>query len=121
MQLPTVVEIASMSFFYKASVSLAVYPMLTRGNANTILAHGTPKQAEVFAKGGFEGRTFGTMCLSEPQAGSSLSDIATRAVPDVAGDGSGKPTVWGRVTASRATRCGSRAVSTRWARTSSTW
>jgi len=89
MRLPTVVEIASMSFFYKASVSLAAYPMLTRGNANTILAHGTPKQVEVFAKGGFEGRTFGTMCLSEPQAGSSLSDIATRAVPDVAGDGSG--------------------------------
>jgi len=89
MRLPTVVEIASMSFFYKASVSLAAYPMLTRGNANTILAHGTPKQVEVFAKGGFEGRTFGTMCLSEPQAGSSLSDIATRATPDVAGDGSG--------------------------------
>ena len=89
MQLPTVVEIASMSFFYKASVSLAAYPMLTRGNANTILAHGSPKQVEVFAKGGFEGRTFGTMCLSEPQAGSSLSDIATRAVPDVAGDGTG--------------------------------
>jgi alkylation response protein AidB-like acyl-CoA dehydrogenase len=89
MQLPTVVEMASMSFFYKASVSLAAYPMLTRGNANTILAHGTPKQIEVFAKGGFEGRTFGTMCLSEPQAGSSLSDIVTKAVPDVACDGSG--------------------------------
>jgi len=89
MQLPTVVEIASMSFFYKASVSLAAYPMLTRGNANTILAHGSPKQIAVFAKGGFEGRTFGTMCLSEPQAGSSLSDIATKAVPDVVGDGSG--------------------------------
>jgi len=89
MQLPTVVEIASMSFFYKASVSLAAYPMLTRGNANTILAHGTPKQIEVFAKGGFEGRTFGTMCLSEPQAGSSLSDIVTKAVPDAQGDGSG--------------------------------
>ncbi len=89
MQLPTVVEIASMSFFYKASVSLAAYPMLTRGNANTILAHGTPKQIDVFARGGFEGRTFGTMCLSEPQAGSSLSDIATKAVPDVNGDGTG--------------------------------
>ncbi|WP_298008487.1 acyl-CoA dehydrogenase [uncultured Aquabacterium sp.] len=89
MQLPTVVEIASMSFFYKCSVGLAAYPMLTRGNANTILAHGTPKQIEVFAKGGLEGRTFGTMCLSEPQAGSSLSDIVTRAVPDVQGDGSG--------------------------------
>jgi len=91
MQLPTVVEVASMSFFYKASVALAAYPMLTRGNANTILAHGSAKQIEVFAKGGFEGRTFGTMCLSEPQAGSSLSDIATRALPDVAGDGSGVP------------------------------
>ena len=89
MQLPTVVEIASMSFFYKASVSLAAYPMLTRGNANTILAHGTPRQIEVFAKGGFEGRTFGTMCLSEPQAGSSLSDITTKALPDVKGDGTG--------------------------------
>ena len=89
MQLPTVVEIASMSFFYKASVGLAAYPMLTRGNANTIVAHGTPKQIETFAKPGLEGRTFGTMCLSEPQAGSSLSDINTRAVPDVDGDGSG--------------------------------
>jgi len=72
MQLPTVVEMASMSFFYKASVSLAAYPMLTRGNANTIFAHGTPKQIEVFAKTGFAGTTYGTMCLSEPQAGSSL-------------------------------------------------
>jgi alkylation response protein AidB-like acyl-CoA dehydrogenase len=89
MQLPTLVEIAAMSFFYKASVSLAAYPMLTRGNTNTILAHGTPLQIEVFAKGGIEGRTFGTMCLSEPQAGSSLSDIATKATPDVSGDGSG--------------------------------
>src|SRR3990167_5792142 len=89
MQLPTVVEIASMSFFYKCSVGLAAYPMLTRGNANTILAHGTPKQIEVFANGGLEGRTFGPMCLGEPQAGSSLSDIVTRAVPDVQGDGSG--------------------------------
>jgi alkylation response protein AidB-like acyl-CoA dehydrogenase len=38
--------------------------------------------ARVFAKNEFAGRWFGTMCLSEPQAGSSLSDVATRAVPD---------------------------------------
>jgi butyryl-CoA dehydrogenase len=36
----------------------------------------------VFAKNEFAGRWFGTMCLSEPQAGSSLSDVATRATPD---------------------------------------
>jgi butyryl-CoA dehydrogenase len=86
MQLPTIVEMASMSFFYKASVSLAAYPMLTRGNANTIYAHGTATQIEVFAKPNFAGTSFGTMCLSEPQAGSSLSDIRTKAVPDSAAD-----------------------------------
>ena len=36
----------------------------------------------MFAQNEFAGRFSGTMCLSEPQAGSSLSDIATRAVPD---------------------------------------
>jgi butyryl-CoA dehydrogenase len=46
------------------------------------MAHGTPLQKEVFAANEFNGRFSGTMCLSEPQAGSSLSDIATRAVPD---------------------------------------
>jgi butyryl-CoA dehydrogenase len=43
-------------------------------------------QREVFANNEFNGRWAGTMCLSEPQAGSSLSDIATRAEPD--GEGS---------------------------------
>ncbi|WP_374317190.1 acyl-CoA dehydrogenase [Aquabacterium sp.] len=85
MQLPMVVDMAAMSFFFKASVGIAAYPMLTKGNANTILAHGTPRQIEVFAKPSLEGRNFGTMCLSEPQAGSSLSDILTRAVPDAEG------------------------------------
>ena len=89
MQLPTVVEMAAMSFFFKASVALAGYPLLTRGNANTIMAHGTPKQIEVFALPGLEGRTFGTMCLSEPHAGSSLSDIATKALPDTASEAHG--------------------------------
>jgi butyryl-CoA dehydrogenase len=42
-------------------------------------------QKKVFALNEFSGRWSGTMCLSEPQAGSSLSDIVTRALPD--GDG----------------------------------
>jgi len=46
------------------------------------MTHGTPLQQDVFDKNEFAGRFSGTMCLSEPQAGSSLSDIATRAVPD---------------------------------------
>ena len=82
MQLPCVVEMAANAFFSRASVSMGGYAMLTSGNASLLMAHGTPLQREVFAKAEFSGRWFGTMCLSEPQAGSSLSDVATRAMPD---------------------------------------
>jgi butyryl-CoA dehydrogenase len=83
MQLPYVVESAAGSFFGCASISIGSN-LLTTGNANAILVHGTPLQQQVFAANEFNGRWAGTMCLSEPQAGSSLSDITTRAVPDEA-------------------------------------
>ncbi len=82
MQLPCVVEMAANSFFSKAGIGIGGGGMLTSGNANLLMAHGTPMQQEVFAKNEFSGRFSGTMCLSEPQAGSSLSDIVTRATPD---------------------------------------
>jgi butyryl-CoA dehydrogenase len=82
MQLPCVIQMAAKSFFSQASVAIGGYAMLTTGNAGLLMAHGTDLQREVFAKNEFAGRWFGTMCLSEPQAGSSLSDVATRAVPD---------------------------------------
>ncbi len=85
MQLPFVVESAANSFFAKASVSIGSN-LLTTGNANLLMAHGTELQRQVFALNEYNGRFTGTMCLSEPQAGSSLSDVATRAVPD--GEGS---------------------------------
>jgi len=81
MQLPYTVEAAANSFFAAASISIGSN-MLTSGNANAIMAHGTDMQKQVFATNEFNGRWAGTMCLSEPQAGSSLSDIATRAEPD---------------------------------------
>jgi alkylation response protein AidB-like acyl-CoA dehydrogenase len=81
MQLPYTVEAAANSFFAAASISIGSN-LLTVGNANCILTHGTPAQKSVFAANELNGRWAGTMCLSEPQAGSSLSDIATRAVPD---------------------------------------
>ncbi len=81
MQLPYSVEAAANAFFACASVSIGS-GMLTTGNANLLMVHGTELQKSVFAKNEFNGRFSGTMCLSEPQAGSSLSDITTRAVPD---------------------------------------
>lgn len=81
MQLPYTVEAAANAFFAMASVSIGS-GMLTSGNANLLMVHGTDLQKQVFAANEFSGRFSGTMCLSEPQAGSSLSDITTRATPD---------------------------------------
>ncbi len=88
MQLPYTVEAAANSFFAMASASIGS-GLLTTGNANLLMAHGTAAQREVFARKEFSGRWSGTMCLSEPQAGSSLGDVATRATtdgPDFASD-----------------------------------
>ncbi|GGC92995.1 acyl-CoA dehydrogenase [Undibacterium terreum] len=85
MQLPCVVEKAGFAYFKGANVGTSSYPFLTIGNANTLMKCGTPEQKELFAKPMLEGRFFGTMCLSEPQAGSSLSDISTRAEPQADG------------------------------------
>ena len=81
MQLPYTIEAAANSFFALASISMGS-SLLTVGNANLLMVHGTEMQKQVFALNEFSGRFSGTMCLSEPQAGSSLSDVATRAVPD---------------------------------------
>ncbi|WHZ11689.1 MAG: 3-methylmercaptopropionyl-CoA dehydrogenase (DmdC) [Burkholderiaceae bacterium] len=88
MQLPYLVEAGANAFFAKASISIGSN-LLSVGNANLLRAHGTPLQKQVFAANEFNGRWAGTMCLSEPQAGSSLSDIATRAEPEDEGDSLG--------------------------------
>ncbi|MDR5662220.1 acyl-CoA dehydrogenase [Burkholderia cenocepacia] len=84
MRLPKLVEAASFLFFQAANIATAAYPFLTVANANLLVAHGSAAQIDAFARPELEGRFLGTMCLSEPQAGSSLSDIATRA--DFEGD-----------------------------------
>jgi alkylation response protein AidB-like acyl-CoA dehydrogenase len=81
MQLPAVVNAACFAWFKGANVSTAGYPFLTIGNANLLLAHGSKQQIDTYVRPMMEGRFFGTMCLSEPQAGSSLADIKTRAEP----------------------------------------
>lgn len=80
MQLPTTVARASMALFQAANAGTANYPFLTIANAHLIAVHGTDDQVNRYVRPMLEGRYFGTMCLSEPQAGSSLADITTRAV-----------------------------------------
>jgi butyryl-CoA dehydrogenase len=81
LQLPHVVGQAVFAWFKAANVGTSAYPFLTMGNARLLLAHGSPEQVDTYARPQIEGRWFGTMALSEPQAGSSLADITTRAVP----------------------------------------
>ncbi len=81
MQLPVTVAQACLALFNAANVSTAAYPFLTIANANLIQAFGSDAQKRTYLPHLLSGRYFGTMCLSEPQAGSSLSDIRTRAEP----------------------------------------
>ena len=88
-QFPNAVHTASLGIFMAANVATSAYPMLSSGNARLISRFGSAAQVEAFALPQIEGRWLGTMCLSEPQAGSSLGDIVTRAVSD--GEGA-----WGK-------------------------
>ena len=80
-QLPQLVQTACFAWFQAANPGSWGYAFLTVANANLLLAHGTDEQVDTFVRPMLEGRFHGTMCLSEPQAGSSLADITTRAEP----------------------------------------
>ena len=81
MQLPAVVSEAAMTFFRAANPATTSYLFLTIGNANLLVEYGTPEQIDAWVRPMLEGKFLGTMCLSEPEAGSSLADITTKAVP----------------------------------------
>lgn len=80
-QMPETVRSAASFIFSMANIGTSGYPFLTVGAANLIDSFGSEEQKALYLKPMVEGRFFGTMCLSEPQAGSSLSDITTRAEP----------------------------------------
>lgn len=82
LQLPNVVHVACLGILMGGSISAASYLLLTVANARLIASFGNPEQVDQFARPQIAGRAMGTMCLSEPHAGSSLGDISARAVPD---------------------------------------
>ena len=85
LQLPMVVGNAVFGYFQAANVGTSSYPFLSIANANLLMAHGTEEQVDTYVRPMLDGRYFGTMCLSEPQAGSSLSDVTTKALPQADG------------------------------------
>jgi butyryl-CoA dehydrogenase len=83
--LPYTVSVACNAQFIGANCGTAAYPFLTAAAANLLRVHGTAEQKVRYMRPMLEGRYFGTMCLSEPQAGSSLADVRTRAIPQADG------------------------------------
>ena len=81
LQLPATVAAAGFAWFQAANIATSAYAALTAGNAGLLLRYGTPEQIETWVRPMTEGRYSGTMCLSEPHAGSSLAEITTRAEP----------------------------------------
>jgi len=85
LQLPWLIHQACTAMFSAANIGTSGYPFLTVGAANLLRTFGSEQLRTTYLRAMLEGRYFGTMCLSEPQAGSSLADIRTRAEPTEAG------------------------------------
>ena len=84
--LPGVVNSALDEVLCAANLSFAVYPGLTRAAYDAIRINGDDHLKRTYLDKLAEGRWTGTMCLTEPQAGSDVGLTRARAVPD--GDGS---------------------------------
>ncbi|HEX4354177.1 MAG TPA: acyl-CoA dehydrogenase, partial [Polyangiales bacterium] len=84
-QLPSCVAALASAYVMAANASAFGYCMLTSGAAHLIEAFGSDSLQERYMRAMYAGRFTGTMALTEPQAGSSLADVQTRAAPKAAG------------------------------------
>jgi alkylation response protein AidB-like acyl-CoA dehydrogenase len=80
--LPKALEIAVFEMIQAANMSFGLCPMLTLGAIEALSAHGTDRQKSLYLPKLISGEWTGTMNLTEPQAGSDLGGITTRADPD---------------------------------------
>jgi alkylation response protein AidB-like acyl-CoA dehydrogenase len=80
--LPSLIMAATVEMWNAANMSFALCPLLTAGAMEAIKAHGTDELKRRFLPKLVSGEWSGTMNLTEPQAGSDLSAVRTRAVPE---------------------------------------
>lgn len=86
--LPKLIATACFEMVHSASLSFALCPMLTDGAIEALLTAASPELQERYVPNMISGEWTGSMCLTEPQAGSDLSMVRARAVPE--GDGTYK-------------------------------
>ena len=85
---PKTIAAACNEMLQSANMSFALCPLLTDGAVEALLTAGTDEQRAVYIPKLLDGSWTGTMCLTEPQAGSDLALVRTRAEPQ--GDGTYK-------------------------------
>ncbi|MBX3430638.1 MAG: acyl-CoA dehydrogenase [Hyphomonadaceae bacterium] len=83
--LPRSLALAVMETFHSANMSFALLPMLTLGAIEAIEQHGATDQKALYLEKLVSGEWSGTMNLTEPQAGSDLGALTTKAVPQADG------------------------------------
>ncbi|WP_423681089.1 acyl-CoA dehydrogenase [Undibacterium sp. WLHG33] len=86
--LPKLVATPCIEMLNSASISFALCPLLTDGAIEALLTAGSDEQKGIYLENLISGKWTGTMNLTEPQAGSDLAMVRTRAVPQ--GDGTYK-------------------------------
>ena len=86
--LPKLVATPCMEMLHAANLSFALAPMLSDGAIEALLTAGSDEQKALFLEPLISGKWTGTMNLTEPQAGSDLAAVRTRAEPQ--GDGTYK-------------------------------
>jgi alkylation response protein AidB-like acyl-CoA dehydrogenase len=83
--LPAVLGAMTKEMIDSANLAWGIYPLLSHGATDALDHHGDAWQQETFLKPLVEGRWTGSMCLTEPQAGSDLGLLKTRAEPNADG------------------------------------
>jgi alkylation response protein AidB-like acyl-CoA dehydrogenase len=83
--LPESINIALSEMVGTANWAWSMYPGLSHGARATLEEHGTPEQQETYLTKLISGQWTGTMCLTEPQCGSDLGILTTKAEPNADG------------------------------------
>ncbi|WP_394561106.1 acyl-CoA dehydrogenase [Aquipseudomonas alcaligenes] len=86
LQLPEVILRASMAYFNAANIATVAYSFLTIGAANLVKSFASEELRQRFLQPMLDGRSSGTMGLTEPGQGSALGDIRTSARPAADGN-----------------------------------
>ncbi len=80
--LPHIISAQTSEMWNSANMSFCLCPMLTAGVVAALMRHGSDQQKNMYLPNLVSGKWTGTMNLTEPQAGSDLSAVRTRAVPE---------------------------------------